>query len=43
MTSDDDLLTHLGILVCGGGQLKLGMGVITLLACRTEPSEVVDT
>ena len=30
MTSDDDLLAHLGINISGGGQLKLGMGIVTL-------------
>jgi len=43
MTCDDDLLAHLGIHISGGGQLELGMGVITLFTYGTEASEIVDT
>ena len=43
MTCDDNFLAHLGILICGSWQLKLGMSIIALLTIGTEASQVVNT
>ena len=42
VTCDDHLLPELGVLLCGGGQLEPGVGVVAFLAGRTEAGQVVD-
>ena len=42
VTCDDHLLPELGVLLCGGGQLEPGVGVVAFLAGRAEAGQVVD-
>lgn len=42
VTCDDHLLSELGVLLCWGGQLEPGVGVVAVLARWAEAGQIVD-